>query len=184
MRGRRTAVAALLLTALTTGCDEAGDATPEADAAPVVSVAVPEFDGDLDVRLVTGVQSLGLGCRQRTEQDACSADGRTTYTWLDGGPGNRRSVTVTGARMRLTAERTDWVVAVRFARTDRGVVRRVARHAVGSRGFALVLDGRTGSALQAAPPESVEGGRIVVRGLTKGVAWDLVSAYVTAATPR
>jgi hypothetical protein len=184
MGGRGTTVAVLLLAALTTGCDQARDAGPEAVATPLVSVAIPEFEGALDVRVLTGLQVFGLGCRQRTEHDACSADGKTTYTWLDDRPGALRPLTLTRARMHRNAEHTAWVVALRFARTDRGVVRRAAERAAASGGFVLVIDDRTGNALQAVAPEAANGGRIVVRHLVKATAWDTVSGYVTAATPR
>ena len=184
MRGRRTTVAVLLLAALTTGCDDAPSTPPAAAETPLVSVAIPELEGALDVRVVTGTQVLGLGCRQRTEHDACSADGKATYTWVEDRPGARRPLTLTSARMHRNAEHTAWVVALRFARTDRGVVRRAARRAAAANGYTLVIDDRSGNALQAAAPEATPGGRIVVRDLLKAAAWDLVSAYVTAATRR
>ena len=171
----------LLLTALATGCDGGAQAGPPAPATPAAGVSIPEFEGALEVRVVTGVQMFGLGCRQRTDHDACTPDGTTTYTWRDVEPG---SVTLTSARMHRNAVNTAWVVALRFARTDRDDVRRAARDAAGSGNFMVVLSDRTASALQAVPPSAVEGGRIVVRDLTKATAWDLVSAYVTAATPR
>ena len=142
--GRRTTVAVLLLAALTTGCDDAPSPPPAAAETPSVSVAIPELEGALGVRLVTGTQVFGLGCRQRTEHDACSADGRTTYTWVEDRPGARRPLTLTSARMHRNAEHTAWMVAVRFARTDRDVVRRAARRAAGSSGYTLVIDDRSG----------------------------------------
>ena len=48
----------------------------------------------------------------------------------------------------------------------------------------LVLDGHSGSALQAAAPIDVELGRITVRDLAKAEAKRLVEAYVTADTGR
>ncbi len=77
-----------------------------------MSVAIPELEGALRVRVVTGTQVFGLGCRQRTEHDACSADGKSTYTWVEDRPGARRPLTLTSARMHRNAEHTAWVVAL------------------------------------------------------------------------
>ncbi|MEO6510797.1 MAG: hypothetical protein ABIO16_07395 [Nocardioides sp.] len=188
MRGRRTAVALLLLAALATGCDgttSSGAEAPEPDATTPGPVAIPELTGRLEVRVVTGLRVFGLGCRQRTEHDACSPDGSATYTWLAPRSGARpKTVTVTGVRMHPDRSHRAWVVAIRFARHDRVAVRRAARHAIGAGGYTLVLDDHTGDALQAAGSMDARGDRIVVRDLTKPAAWDLVSGYVTAATPR
>ena len=51
-----------------------------------------------------------------------------------------------------------WIVLVRFAAADRAAVQAAADRAGGEGGFALVLDGHSGSALQAVAPIDVEGG--------------------------
>ncbi len=184
VRGRRTAVVVLLVAALTAGCS--GDDSPPAPnpqatvPASTSESGVPRFEGALEVRVVTGLHVYGRGCRQRSEHDACTADGSTTYTWV----GDRSRVTLTSARMHPNAGHDAWVVSLRFAKRDRAVVQRAAGDAGGIGGYALVLDARSGDALQAATPLEVTGGRITVRDLQKPVAWDLVSAYVTAATGR
>jgi len=52
-----------------------------------------------------------------------------------------------------------WIVLVRFAAADRAAVQEAADRAGREGGFALVLDGQSGSALQAVAPIEVEGGR-------------------------
>jgi hypothetical protein len=188
MRGWRTAVAALLVGALTAGCHggrEPSQPTASAGATDPTSALdlaghVPGLDTPLQVRLASGLQVFGLGCRRRTYRDACAADETKTYTWL----GKATPVTVTSVSMRLNADHGAWVVRVRFAPHDLATVQAVADNARGMGGFALLLNAGTGDALQAVPPLEVARGRITVRNLGKPDAWDLVSAYVTAATTR
>ena len=190
MRGRRTAAVLLLLAALTTCCRDDQDADqdigpPEPTATPTLGDPLerpraPRLVGDLQVRVVTGVRVSGLGCRQRTAYDACSLDGAKTYTWRgDGTVG-----TVRGARMVPDVGFGTWIVLVRFAAADRAAVQEAADRAGREGGLALVLDGHSGSALQAVAPIDVEGGRITVRDLRKPEAKRLVEAYVTADTGR
>ena len=84
---------------------------------------------------------------------------------------------------RVRGRRTA-AVLVRFAAADRAAVQEAADRAGREGGFALVLDGQSGSALQAVPPIDVEGGRIAARDLRKLEARRLVEAYVTADTGR
>lgn len=182
--GRRTTVTMLLVAALTAGCRDHPE-PPQPTAAPsleggVERIREPQYVGDLRVRVVTGERVSGLGCRQRTTYDACSIDGSKTYTWR----GNEPTVTVKSARMVPDSGFGTWIVLVRFASADRAAVQRAADRAGGRGGFALVLDGQSGSALQAVAPIDVEGGRITVRDLRKPEATSLVEAYVTAATGR
>src|SRR5687768_9233889 len=92
VRGRRTAVVVLLLAALVAGCrDDPKPAPAPTTPAPTLAaelarIHAPWFTGDLEVRVVTGERVSGLGCRQRTERDACSIDGARTYTWRGAGP--------------------------------------------------------------------------------------------------
>ena len=130
--------------------------------------------------MVTGKRVSGLGCRQRTDHDACSIDGARTYTWRGAGP----TVTVNSARMVPDVGFGTWIVLVRFAQADRAAVQLAANRAGGRAGFVLVLDGHSGSALQAAAPIDVELGRITVRDLAKAEAKRLVEVYVTADTGR
>ena len=190
MRGRRTAVVVLLLAASMAGCRDDPDPAPAptpTTAAPTLAatatlerIRAPRFTGDLEVRVVTGERVSGLGCRQRTDRDACSIDGARTYTWRGAGP----TVTVSSARMVPDAGFGTWIVLVRFAPADRDAVQRAADRAGRRGGFVLVLDGHSGSALQAATPIDVELGRITVRDLPKAEAKRLVEAYVTADTAR
>jgi len=173
----------LLVAALTAGCrDDAGPALPAPTAARAVAEAgaVPLFNGGLATRVVTGLRASGLGCRPRSERDACSIDGSRTYTWR----GDRRTVTVTSARMVPDVGFGTWVVLVRFVARDRAAVQRAAARAGGRGGFVLVLDAHSVGALQAAAPLDVEWGRITVRDLAKSEAQRLVNTYVTAATGR
>ena len=190
VRGRRTAAVLLLLAALTTGCHDDPDADqdtgpPEPTAAPTLEATIerlraPQLVGDLDVRVVTGVRVSGLGCRQRTAYDACSLDGTKTYTWRGAGTAG----TLSSVRMVPDVGFGTWIVLVRFAAADRAAVQAAADRAGREGGFVLVLDGNSGSALQAVAPIDVEGGRITVRDLRKPEAGRLVAAYVTADTGR
>ncbi len=177
----------LLLAALTAGCrDDPKPAPPTPTATPptlgatLERISGPRFTGDLEVRVMTGERVSGLGCRQRTDHDACSIDGARTYTWRGAGP----TATVNSARMVPDVGFGTWIVLVRFASADRAAVQQAAYRAGGRDGFLLVLDGHSGSALQAAAPIDVELGRITVRDLAKADAQRLVEAYVTADTGR
>lgn len=176
----------LLFAALATGCrDDEDTALPEPTAAPtpegrIERLRAPRLDGELEVRVVTGVRVSGLGCRQRTAYDACSLDGTKTYTWR----GDETAGTVRRARMVPDVGFGTWIVLVRFEAADRAAVQAAADRAGGEGAFALVLDGHSGSALQAVAPIDVEGGRITVRDLRKPEARRLVEAYVTADTGR
>ena len=190
VRGRRTAAVLLLLAALATGCRDDQDtdhdtAPPAPTAAPslvdrVERLREPHLVGDLEVQVVTGVRVSGLGCRQRTAYDACSLDGTRTFTWR----GDGTAGTVSSARMVPDVGFGTWIVLVRFEEADRAAIQAAADRAGGEGGFALVLDGHSGSALQAVAPIDVEGGRITVRDLRKPEARSLVEAYVTADTGR
>ena len=185
VRGRRTAAVLLLFAALATGCrDDEDTAPPEPTGTPTLErierLHAPELDGVLEVQVVTGVRVSGLGCRQRTAYDACSLDGTKTYTWR----GDETAGKVRSARMVPDVGFGTWIVLVRFEAADRAAVQAAADRAGGEGGFVLVLDGHSGSALQAVAPIDVEGGRITVRDLRKPEARRLVEAYVTADTGR
>ena len=79
---------------------------------------------------------------------------------------------------------TVWRAAVGTTRTRSRTPGLRSRRTLGEGGFALVLDGHSGSALQAVAPIDVEGVRITVRDLRKPDARRLVGAYVTADTGR
>jgi len=190
MRGSRTAVAVVVTVAIAgaaSGCQggvEAGpppaDDLPGSVATDLLDDGSPSFDGALPVDLASGLRMMGLGCRQSSPRDACSADGLRTYTWL----GPMKLVTVTSVRTHPDADHGAWVVAVRFARDDRRTVQASAERSRDMGGYALLLDQHNGNALQAAAPLDVEGGRITVRDMEKGDAWALVDAFVAAAAAR
>jgi hypothetical protein len=140
----------------------------------------PSYDGALIVDLASGLRVMGLGCRETSPRDACSADGSRTYTWL----GRMQPVTVTSVRTHPDADHGAWVVEVRFARDDRPAVQATAERSEGMGGYALLLDAHSGDALQAAAPLDVEGGRITVRDMVKRDAWALVDVYVATAASR
>jgi hypothetical protein len=145
-----------------------------------VTEQVPQFTGHLRVRLATGLQRMGIGCRQRSDRDACTVDGSATYTWL----GRAQPAVVSSVRTHPDAGHGSWVVVVTFARTSRPAAQQTATRARSLGGYALLLDAHSGDALQAVPPDAVAGGRITLRDLAKPDAWDLVDTYVTAATDR
>ena len=195
MRGVLAFVSAVAVAGLTTACQDDANPGPlpppttSAQASPSVTVGatgaaaelgVPEFSGDLPVDVVVGLRMLGLGCRPASPRDACTVDGLRTYTWV----GQKHPVGLTTARMRPAPDHGSWVVTLIFERSDRSAVTRAAVRAVAMGGYALLLDPHTGDALGAVEPAQVQGGRVVVENLSKPDAWDLVTAYVTAATRR
>jgi hypothetical protein len=181
------AAVAVVVAAVTAGCQGHVEAGPQQADDPPSSLATdllddgsPSFDGALPVDLASGLRVIGLGCRQSSPRDACSADGSRTYTWV----GPMELVTVTSVRTHPDADHGAWVVAVRFASDDRRAVQASAERSAGMGGYALLLDQHNGNALQAAAPLDVEGGRITVRDMEKGDAWALVDTFVAAAATR
>ena len=187
MRGARMAAVAAAVAAVTAGCQggETTDPQPAADlpssvATDLLDGGSPSFDGALPVDMASGLRMMGLGCRESSPRDACSADGVRTYTWVD----PMELVTVTSVRTHPDADHGAWVVAVRFARDDRRTVQAAAERSAGMGGYVLLLDQHTGNALQAAAPLDIERGRIVVQNMLKGDAWALVDTFVATAGAR
>lgn len=138
---------------------------------------LPHFQGSVDIRLTAGTRVVGFRyCEPAPERGRfCSADKQATYLTY---PESTADVVLTDVTMAQNEQHTDWTVTLTV--DDPKAARRAGKFAV-SRAGTLLFVGPEDSVVLAHQPvnrlePSIRNGTIIVPGITKAEAWDLVES--------